>query len=208
MDRREIWKYGPRGWRYTHLDVGHAIGAFLLSAKLADLSVAVVDAASIKQADTILGLDDINHRSETSADHREREHAVVFLLLSPNSTTCTPERLSSFLSSLSVSSTAAKLQGQQNHICGISKHPFQWSMVPLVDAVTAGPPKLQFPACSSGVSVSEGASFHDKQLLASAIRTRRSAVRFEFEEITAVQLGALLSAISTDRNDLVTPMDF
>ena len=83
MDRREIWKYGPRGWRYTHLDVGHAIGAFLLSAKLADLSVAVVDAASIKQADTILGLDDINHRSETSADHREREHAVFSYFLAP-----------------------------------------------------------------------------------------------------------------------------
>jgi len=54
---RELWKYGERGFRYTQLDIGHAISAIVLSAKAHGWEVAILDGLNPLKLSELLGLD-------------------------------------------------------------------------------------------------------------------------------------------------------
>jgi nitroreductase len=40
--RREVWKYGERGFRYCQLDVGHALGSLRFAAAMAGYRLQVI----------------------------------------------------------------------------------------------------------------------------------------------------------------------
>ena len=48
---REVWKYGERGLRYTHLDLGHALGALAYAAAMLGWKIAPLTGVSGTAAD-------------------------------------------------------------------------------------------------------------------------------------------------------------
>ncbi len=52
---REAWKYGERAFRYSHLDMGHAVAAMSFSAALLGWKVTYLNALSDRDVETILG---------------------------------------------------------------------------------------------------------------------------------------------------------
>jgi SagB-type dehydrogenase family enzyme len=52
---REAWKYGERAFRYSHLDIGHAVAAMSFSAALLGWKVTYLNALSDSDVETILG---------------------------------------------------------------------------------------------------------------------------------------------------------
>jgi len=61
---REAWKYGTRAYRYSHLDVGHALAAISLSAASLGWHCQILENLSRHQQRMLLGLPD-NHKDET-----------------------------------------------------------------------------------------------------------------------------------------------
>ncbi len=53
---REAWKYGERAYRYCNHDVGHALGALSISAKLLGWNIVTLDFFATSEINTILGL--------------------------------------------------------------------------------------------------------------------------------------------------------
>jgi SagB-type dehydrogenase family enzyme len=52
---KEAWKYGERAFRYSHLDMGHAVAAMSFSAALLGWKVTCLNALSDREVETILG---------------------------------------------------------------------------------------------------------------------------------------------------------
>jgi hypothetical protein len=52
--RREIWKYGERGFRYSQLDVGHALSSLSVSALLLGWQVIPINLIGTKFTDNFL----------------------------------------------------------------------------------------------------------------------------------------------------------
>jgi SagB-type dehydrogenase family enzyme len=52
---REAWKYGERAFRYSHLDMGHAIAAMSFSAALLGWKVTYLNGLSDREVETVLG---------------------------------------------------------------------------------------------------------------------------------------------------------
>lgn len=75
---REIWKYGERAFRYTHLDAGHAMQAVMVSAKALGWHVRVLNSLGDKELDRLFGFDDVRRFHPM-----EREYADILLLISP-----------------------------------------------------------------------------------------------------------------------------
>ena len=73
-----MWKYGPRGYRYTLLDVGHAIASFCIAviAAFGENVRVEADAATDEWMCDVLGvsgaMEDLSS-DESTVDHRERE---------------------------------------------------------------------------------------------------------------------------------------
>jgi SagB-type dehydrogenase family enzyme len=72
---RESWKYGERAFRYSHLDMGHAIAAFSFSASLLGWKVTYLNALSDHEVETILGF------ARTRWKEFEREEAGPLLFI-------------------------------------------------------------------------------------------------------------------------------
>lgn len=74
---REAWKYGERSFRYTQLDLGHALHALHVSAKMLGWNISLVDKCDIKDVDRLFGFDKKLRFTEV-----ENEESDVLLLLS------------------------------------------------------------------------------------------------------------------------------
>jgi SagB-type dehydrogenase family enzyme len=72
---RELWKYGERGFRYTQLDVGHAINAIVLSAKAHGWQVAMFDGLDTLKLSELLGL----AREEYSEVEKELSECLLLV---------------------------------------------------------------------------------------------------------------------------------
>ena len=120
---REIWKYGERAFRYTHLDTGHAMRAVEVSANTLGWHVTLLDALSDAELETLLGFDD------TRRFHPfEKEHADMLLLISPSSQTYMPHAIELRNSAASFDSVANTLS--QNHQ--------QWPLIQKMQEATSG----------------------------------------------------------------------
>jgi SagB-type dehydrogenase family enzyme len=118
---REAWKYGERAFRYCQHDVGHAIGALRIAARLAGWRLALLPRWSDAQIATMLGLD-------RDADYHgaEREEAECIAVVTPGDPAgwlhLDPAALVS-------AARAATWQGVANHL---SASHVEW---PIIDAV-------------------------------------------------------------------------
>ncbi len=74
---REAWKYGERSFRYTQLDLGHALQALHVSAKMLGWNISLVNNCDIKDVDTLFGFDKKLRFSEV-----ENEESDILVLLS------------------------------------------------------------------------------------------------------------------------------
>lgn len=72
---RELWKYGERGFRYTQLDVGHAISSIVLSAKAHGWQVAIVSGLNSEKLSDLLGL----NRAEYSSVEKEIPECLLLI---------------------------------------------------------------------------------------------------------------------------------
>lgn len=72
---RETWKYGERGFRYCHHDVGHAMGAVTMAAILLGWQAALLDSMTDEDASILLGCDTQNGV--------EAEHADCLMVINP-----------------------------------------------------------------------------------------------------------------------------
>ena len=55
------WRYGERGYRYMHLDAGHACQNLYLAAEVIDAGVCAIAAFYDDQINPLLGLDGDNN---------------------------------------------------------------------------------------------------------------------------------------------------
>ncbi len=74
---REAWKYGERSFRYTQLDLGHALHALHVSAKMLGWNISLIDNCDIKDVDKLFGFD-----KELRFTEIENEESDILLLLS------------------------------------------------------------------------------------------------------------------------------
>ncbi len=72
---REAWKYGERAYRYCHHDLGHAIGALALSARMRGWQASILPAVGSPELERILATE--------SQQGPEAEHADCVLAISP-----------------------------------------------------------------------------------------------------------------------------
>lgn len=75
---REAWKYGERSFRYCQLDVGHAIKAFELSAKMLGWHTKIIAPVSHLDMSKLMGLD-----QEIRFFKEEPETADLLIFISP-----------------------------------------------------------------------------------------------------------------------------
>lgn len=76
---RQAWKYGDRGWRYSELDCGHAVGALRMAAQMHGWVARVVSGVGDATLSTVLGL----NRAEDFPSLHEDELSVVLLAIGP-----------------------------------------------------------------------------------------------------------------------------
>jgi SagB-type dehydrogenase family enzyme len=74
---REVWKYGERAFRYSQLDVGHAIQALNVSAKLLGWNLSVCESISETELSSLLGLNQSDRFFET-------ESPDILIMITPN----------------------------------------------------------------------------------------------------------------------------
>ncbi|MBE9531736.1 MAG: SagB family peptide dehydrogenase [Proteobacteria bacterium] len=67
---REAWKYGERAFRYSNLDIGHALAALSFSASLNGWQVTALNKLSHDDIDRVLGLDKV---AWEEGEHEESE---------------------------------------------------------------------------------------------------------------------------------------
>ncbi len=75
---RELWKYGERGFRYTQLDVGHAVAALAYAAQAHGWQVVLMSGVSTQTLSHLLGLQRPEYTSV------EREYAECLLWVGAN----------------------------------------------------------------------------------------------------------------------------
>jgi len=197
VGRRELWKYGPRGWRYTQLDVGHALGALLLVAELQGYQITVYDAMGVEDANHVLALmENVND----VRDHRESEQAQVFVLCTPITHGSVEFSYPEFLSALTQQRKNVTVHGYPNRLFLRSNHPTSWPYIPPLDrAVASGASTDPFLDQRDGKKDSPARQvFAEKDRLAHAIRARRSATSFiRGRSMSMEDLNSFLCAMAT-----------
>ena len=80
---RESWKYGERAFRYSHLDMGHAVAALSFSAALLGWKVTYLNVLSDREVETVLGFNKTRWREFEREEagpllfvHKAMDHAV------------------------------------------------------------------------------------------------------------------------------------
>jgi len=162
---REAWKYGERAFRYSHLDMGHAIAAMSFSAALLGWKVTYLNALSDREVETILGF------TKTRWREFEQEEAGPLLFVHPAGETAFPRGMPQDVIREFESLSFA---GEPNLL---SRRHRDWSVIDEASACTAKPSTREetfryedHPCIAKNVPPITGAEI---------IRKRRSAIAFD-----------------------------
>lgn len=155
---REAWKYGERAFRYSQLDLGHAVGAVALAARSLGWRARLDDSASTRTLAKLLGID---------RQHGvEAERAGCLLVLTP------PDRTGS----LGVDLAALAGSGWRGEPNRLSPDHHPWPVIDEVEEATESPGLIHPEPSVSGPAPRLG----DRGLSAwRIIRRRRSAVAMD-----------------------------
>jgi SagB-type dehydrogenase family enzyme len=125
---RESWKYGERAFRYSHLDMGHAIAALSFSAALLGWKVSYLNALSDHEVETVLGF------TKTRWREYEGEEAGPLLFVHEAGKNVVPKGVPADIIS---SFESLSFEGQPNRLS--SRHR-DWSVIDEVSGLTVKPP--------------------------------------------------------------------
>lgn len=210
---REIWKYGPRGWRYTQLDVGHAIGSLIIACKITDYEVKVLDAKQIPNANQILGFNQARD-STCVNDTREGEKAEVFLLLTPkdknNNENTLKQKYENMLQILKELSKKEEpiVSGQPNIVFINAKDPVIWPYIDYIEKATNFLLPLNnnsnLPYSTEKTTNDSIQIFSDIDKLCKSVRIRRSVLDFREENISILQFVNCIASILPEFNPMVS----
>lgn len=133
---RESWKYGERAFRYSQLDVGHAIAALAFAAATLGWSVRLLTNWSTTEIASVLGT---SHQGDFGNAEAEYPEAMLFV---------TTERAHPpFPGTLIAMAEQGRWQGQANVLD--RRHRYDWPVIDAVADATAtpghNPPKWQAP---------------------------------------------------------------
>lgn len=168
---RETWKYGERGFRYCHHDVGHAIGAIAMAAMSLGWHATLVDTLSDEALSLLLGCE--------HAEGIEAEHADCLIAINPM-----PQGSKGRTTSLSLDQAfmealkASPCQGKENQL---SENHHDW---PIIEAVSAasrkkGDPTADEPVKERSSQVHPKVGLYGNLSAFQIIRQRRSAVAMD-----------------------------
>jgi len=127
---RESWKYGERAFRYSMLDVGHALAAVAVAAHCLGWQASLEDDPGTEDLARLLGL---GGQNRFSRDSSEEEHADVLLALFTDGSMHHLPLHSSDLSQLKL-----YLQPARANILGLQH--VLWAWIDLVSEATKKPP--------------------------------------------------------------------
>jgi len=162
---RESWKYGERAFRYSHLDMGHAVAAMSFSATLLGWQFKYLNALSDQDVESILGF------TKTRWKEFEREEAGPMLLVHPPRKDMPPRGMPADILRLFES---LSFTGEPNLLSTRHRH---WSVIDDVSAFT------KKPATREETVRYDDHPFHRGKTSpitgAQVIRKRRSALAFD-----------------------------
>jgi len=124
---RESWKYGERAFRYSHLDMGHAVAAMSFSAALLGWKMAYLNALSDLEVETILGF------TKTRWREFEREEAGPLLFVTSAKENAVPRAMPSDIIRMF---EPLSYTGDPNLFSGRHR---DWSVIDEVSALTVKP---------------------------------------------------------------------
>ncbi|MFQ5780179.1 MAG: SagB/ThcOx family dehydrogenase, partial [Nitrospiria bacterium] len=165
---RETWKYGERGFRYCHHDVGHAIGAFTIAAISLGWHVEIVDTITDDDASVFLGCD---HQQGIEA-----EHVDCLIIVYPESKSSKPKRTRLCLDKdFMISLKNIPCIGKENRLSNLHH---DWPIIEKVSSACRKKEGVDFCDQVKGVSRENSQSFFSKseKTAFQIIRQRRSAV--------------------------------
>lgn len=136
---RESWKYGERGFRYSMLDVGHALAAVAVAAHCLGWQASLEDDPGTGDLTMLLGLEEQSRFSQHSS---EEEHADVLLAIFTNSSMHKLSLHSSDLSQL-------KLQREPARANILSSQHVSWAWIDRVCETAKKPPTHDVYSASS-----------------------------------------------------------
>ena len=179
---RESWKYGERSFRYSQLDVGHAIGTLSHSAQLLDWQLHWLPQWSPEQLESWLGLE----REEYAGVEKECAEAAFYIQLDADQSDdqlfaehC--QRLSNW-------------SGKPSLLCE-EPGPYRW---PWVDRVAKATATVESPKSKIAIQVPAIADIDHQSIL-----RRRSAQRFDGKGITLDQFGSLINSLGVEHQSLL-----
>ena len=193
---REAWKYGERSFRYTQLDLGHALHALHVSAKMLGWNISLVDNCDIKDIDTLLGFD-----KKTRFHKDEYEESDILLFISKEKSLTSKIfnewRLKTLLRDMKPYdyTIANRLSSSHHH----------WEILDLINDATHFTPTSQLPLHPylhpQGTShVSKNPSSESKEV----ILKRRSAQMMDANrsKITNEQFATILKSVYHEKADV------
>ena len=127
---RESWKYGERAFRYSMLDVGHALAAVAVAAHCLGWQASLEDDPGTEDLTKLLGLEE---QSRFSQYDSEEEHADVLLAIFTDGRMHQLSLHSSDLSQL-------KLQREPARANILSSQHVPWTWIDLVSEAAKKPP--------------------------------------------------------------------
>lgn len=176
---REAWKYGERAFRYTCLDIGHAVAAMSVSASVFGLKATVLSGMSCSDIAAVLGLE------KTTWIEYEKEIPEVVLFIHEHTDVEIPRRMPDELAEHFKSQHFA---GTPNRL---SKSHTPWAIIKDISTATEKP-RTEF---LKGAQTTKETEISATLKTASyVIRTRRSGQRYD--GMTHMPLDVVLSILN------------
>jgi SagB-type dehydrogenase family enzyme len=162
---RESWKYGERAFRYSHLDLGHALAALSFSAALLGWRVTCLNALSSGDVEAILGF------AQTGWKKHEQEEPGPLLFVHRADSGTIPRGMPD---SLITAFRDLTFSGEPNPLSARHR---DWNVIEEVSTLTAKPPTQEqtFRYRDDPYSAAETPALSGAQV----IRKRRSGLDFD-----------------------------
>ncbi|NPA51785.1 MAG: SagB/ThcOx family dehydrogenase [Aquificae bacterium] len=161
---REAWKYGERAYRYSQLDIGHAIATMAFSASLQGWKVIYLNAVSDKEIEKMLGFD------KTVWEEEEKEYPEGLFFIYKNNTNIIPDIPPNIVNDFS----KLEFKGKPNKL---SKEHVRWEIIEKVAKFVEKPrtkPK-QYKLSNKPILWLKDSPYTAPQI----IKKRRSAVAYD-----------------------------
>ncbi len=181
---REVWKYGERAFRYTQLDLGHALQALHVSAKMLGWNISLVDNCDIKDIDTLFGFD----KKERFTPFEYEESDILLIVSKEKELAC---KLDTLLKDMNpYDSSVANTLSSSHH---------KWEIIDTINNATHFNPTSRLP-----LHVSSSNKREPTQEAKQVVLKRRSAQMMDAgrSKITKKQFTTILQSVNAKTADV------